>query len=438
LKRYGEINSVKSATLANLTAQALGAAGQLLVLPVYLNSWGAASYGAWLICIGFLAYAALMDVGVAQSAATEVLLARGRDELLLASSWVGLAARFTFLMVALCALVAVLASPLLIAFAARAFPGIGNASHFVYGVILQSSLIVIFNLFITLARSLDRNGTSAWLSALTLAIEIILPAIAAFNDFPPSDAVLFIVFARMLGTFAIIAISIQALSALGMSYAQIKSRQAKYQMILKSSVAHLLYPASVSTYLQGTLVIIGAQVSLVASAAFGTARTISRVPFQLGYVYTRANLPRLSSVQAKMDEKEARAIVNSLSMVFLCVTLPLSVVFGCFGSVFQSTWTSGKLILPAEMFALLAGITVMHAYWNICISILISKNVHPKFTWILSIATIATMLALVLLKSLGAIVLGLAILEAILVIAGVIMLCKENMPIPVLSLWFKS
>jgi len=71
---------IRSAFVAYLFARTIRVAEQIVLVPLFLSSWGAQSYGEWLALAALAGFAAMANLGVGQAAATEVILQSTRNE----------------------------------------------------------------------------------------------------------------------------------------------------------------------------------------------------------------------------------------------------------------------------------------------------------------------------------------------------------------------
>lgn len=71
---------IRSAFAAYLFARTIRVAEQIILVPLFLSSWGAQSYGEWLALAALAGFAAIANLGVGQAAAAEVILQSTRNE----------------------------------------------------------------------------------------------------------------------------------------------------------------------------------------------------------------------------------------------------------------------------------------------------------------------------------------------------------------------
>ncbi|MDA9444635.1 hypothetical protein XH98_37360 [Bradyrhizobium sp. CCBAU 51745] len=103
---------IRSAFVAYLFARTIRVAEQIILVPLFLSSWGAQSYGEWLAVAALAGFAAMANLGVGQVAAAEVILQSTRNEFSKASrvivtSLVTIVASITISLVGLGVIVAV-------------------------------------------------------------------------------------------------------------------------------------------------------------------------------------------------------------------------------------------------------------------------------------------------------------------------------------------
>ncbi|MBH5399911.1 hypothetical protein HZZ13_19270 [Bradyrhizobium sp. CNPSo 4010] len=72
---------IRSAFAAYLFARTIRVAEQIILVPLFLSSWGAQLYGEWLAVAALAGFAAIANLGVGQAAAAEVVLQSTRNEL---------------------------------------------------------------------------------------------------------------------------------------------------------------------------------------------------------------------------------------------------------------------------------------------------------------------------------------------------------------------
>lgn len=435
---FQKLNNVRSATLANLSAQGLGAFGQLAALPIYLNYWGISEYGLWLLIVSVVSYASLLDLGVSQAAANQVIYTYSVGDLNQAIKWYFWTIRFTLFLVCFVFGFGLLLFNVFLDFNFALFKPLGGYANLILLALLaQVCLVVLSNLLMTLSRSLERNGIASWFGAIIQASEIIIPAWIVTVGFKMDVALISIVLARAFGTLALLTLTARArFSVLGKPPIH-DGIKLPVRSILLPSVGNILFPLASIVYLQGSLLSVALQVNLSVSAAFGTTRTISRIPFQLGYVYTRANLVDLAISHAKKDNDKYRRILDRVEQIFVFLTFPLLILVVIFGTYALSKWTQGKLNISQSAIVLMALSVLFHSYWNICLVILTSKNIHANFSIVQCFLTVVSVFLMVLSGSLLWILTIIVFLEISLTFLGIFILNRKGIEIPLFSFFIR-
>jgi len=371
-------DNVRHAALGNLTVQIVGAAGQLVFIPLYVQAWGGAAYGTWLICVGITAYAAILDFGVSQSASVKVIFALSNRDSESARFWAGLSMRVSAGMAALVLLGAAGLSPFALDFIEHKL-GAGGYGAVLYAcVALQLALLVVFNTFTCLIRAAGGNATASWISVVAIAGEVIVPPLIAVAGGSPSLAAFGLVASRLVGVI-VAAICLAQSATWTLPPYPSKDYWSGAKSLIFPSIANLLLPGGVALFLQGTLAAIGSVLGAQAAAAFGIARTLSRLPFQLGYVLTRAELPNMTRAIALGERVKLRRILYRLVAVLSAITFPMLVIYGAFGGTFLEGWTRSNLQFQPSMITYLAIASAMHATWHLASAPLAATNRHGPF-----------------------------------------------------------
>jgi O-antigen/teichoic acid export membrane protein len=378
--------------MGNMASQIVSIVGQLAFIPLYLKVWGAASYGSWMICVGVTAYAAILDFGVSQAASNEVISALSRQEHDKAKFWTGLTFRVTFAMALLTLICASFFHSIAIQFITNQLGGKEYADVLYICVALQLALLLVFNMYICMIRAVGANATASWIATACIATETILPAVIAASGGGLSEAAVGFVIPRLLGV-VVAGITLHH-AASWVLYFETKVNYWKQASgIWAPSLANLLLPGGVALFLQGSLAVVGGMFGAQTAAAYGIARTLSRLPFQLSYVFVRASFPELTKVVAVSNNVRLIQLIKNLLRIFITITAPLMLGYIFFGKIFLEIWTNNGMSFDSSMILLIAVASAIHALWHFLSAPLMASNRHGLFSAIYFSCVCATLIA---------------------------------------------
>lgn len=371
-------DNVRLATIGNAAVQVIGGFGHLLFIPIYLHAWGAETYGFWLICVGFASYAAILDFGVSQAASTEAIKSISNKNIAEGVSWLQVSFYLALSLSVTVFLVGwVLADSALSLL--KNHLGADEVSHvFYYLLILQISALLIFNSFAATTRAVGGNATVSCLIAVVIFLEVSVPPLIALFGGSVEDSVLGLFFPRFIGSVVLI-----FLLRKNVCWAEYyKVNRAFFSCVgkvLLPSFGNLSLTGSVALFLQGSITLIGANFGTQVAAAFGVARTVSRLPFQFTYVYTRALFPTMT--RSLNDTSALKAIVRRLFLIYVIIYLPMIFGFVFLGESLFANWLGDSLELDFEMIVLLGLWGAFHSAWHMLIAPLHAANNHSLLSF---------------------------------------------------------
>ncbi|MBS1209301.1 MAG: hypothetical protein H6R19_1699 [Proteobacteria bacterium] len=403
-------DSVKWAAIANMAAQIIGMLGQLIFIPIYLHAWGGEKYGSWMICVGVTAYAAILDFGVSQAASNEMIASIAKRDQKTAQIWSSLAFWVAIGMSLAVGLMGICAAPYAIDFLGNRL-GAGDSSQALYFcVVIQLALLVTFNMYICLIRAAGANATASWISVLAIFLEVVIPPCIALGGGTLAQAAAGLVVPRLLG-LVICGYALRALAPWATVTVASREYLVRAKEILIPSAANLLQPGGVALFLQGSLVVIGSMLGPQVAAAFGVARTVSRLPFQLCYVFTRAQMPNLTKSISASDKEGFLRSFKPVVLIYFCLTVPMLFCFAIFGEWFLRAWTHETLSFSFALVGGLALCSVLHSGWHMLSAPLVARNLHGGFSVAYFVLVSVSLCALNAMPNLASCVALIAIME---------------------------
>jgi O-antigen/teichoic acid export membrane protein len=334
---------------------------QLLLVPFFISSWGAAYYGEWLTLTIIPSVIAFSDLGFGSAAANNLVLryAAGRVKeaadiaksgFLIISSTVLLGAILSCIAMVVMAHYHVFDKSLIVA----------DDAIWAVSILILARLICFYTQFY---EAYFRSARKAALSINYVTVNsflnlgagiIVLQLGYGVIIFAASQLVVAILFNVV---YAINAKNIIKFDAIG----EVKMEDIKE--ILHKGLGYLLSPIWQSIYFQGTTFVVRIVLGAEAVAVFNTVRTVSRSINQLFTMINNTVFPELQfEIGAGNFVKAHKLFRISVWLAFICaIAGVLFLLF--FGQTFYSIWTNNKLEAPTLMWNILIVGILFNAMW---------------------------------------------------------------------------
>lgn len=369
-------DSTKVTFFANFFTQLVVGFGQLLSVPIYLKYWGNAEYGKWIILIGFVSTMTLLELGVASSACNSLIKSLSQNDIKSSETYIWIVKFFSLIAAGIFFVAALI---LFFTKDGDYLYRIGETEFGVYSVVcllVYAGCIIIFNAASGVLRAFGGNATSAVVAASCIFIETISPPLLAINNLPVSKAI----YGLLVGRFPGLILVCFLCFGLTKNYRGGKFISAKNKIneLLANSISSMFVPGAVSIQLQFPLFCLTSFVAPQAAALYASARTLSRVIFQFGYIYTRSVLPKVTKLYTEKNAYELEEINKNMTKSIWWFMGGASILYCFFGRFVFNFWTGGLLSADSSLFFVLGVAIFLHGYWYILMSMLMSINKHSS------------------------------------------------------------
>ncbi|MDE2465566.1 MAG: hypothetical protein KGO02_17905 [Alphaproteobacteria bacterium] len=373
---------------ANIYGQAVLVVVQLSAVPVLATYWGAQTYGIWLMLFTVPSYLTLADFGFATAAANDMTksVARGNCAETLE----------TFQSVRIAVMVIGIAIFLVCALAISFLP-----EHFLAGVDAVTHghahvtilLLVAYGLFslqnnVALAgfRSvgLYALGTTILMTIFLAENMAALLVVALGGDVLAAAMTYFSV--RAVGNF-VFNVSLR-LKARWLSVMAWPRSLGPIRKIMAPAAAVMALPIAQATFLQGTVLMVGAAAGAQAVPTFTTVRTLTRVAIQLTAVVNHALMPEFT-VTHTSEQQHILTLINLVTSA--AVLAPILIVTLLFGPSIIALWTHGVIHPPYALIVIMSAVMVAHVAWQPISVFIVAINEHARYSYIYLIAALACM-----------------------------------------------
>ncbi|MFD2284845.1 hypothetical protein GJU39_19805 [Pedobacter petrophilus] len=349
---------ILSGTIASWVQIAVAMAAQILLVPLYLSFWDAATYGLWLAVLSFSSLLSAFDLGFQEYMTYEFLKLGDRfpkKMSRLLSSGMMVAVILGLIQVVVVLLIYWLDILPMI------FKDLGSslkekAIQAFYVLFIQSVIWLLCN---TVGGLLNRVMATfgyyprmAWWSVLTNTVLLVAPAIAVVFGADLLTAGLVMAGAKVAFD---IPVWFDMLRLLKKHHIKVISPSFELGWISFRRSTNL----SVTGFLenirqQGARLIMSPLVGATGIAVFSTIRTGSNVALQGLRTIINPLMPELMTFLHKRDQERTEVAFGTLWLVTIAVIAPCLLVVQTFIPVIYSAWTRGKLSFDPWLFALLS------------------------------------------------------------------------------------
>jgi O-antigen/teichoic acid export membrane protein len=382
---------VISGTLANTASIGMNALLQLLTVPVLVNAWGAEQFGLWMMLTTIPTYFALTDLGFVQASTSDMTMqvANGDRKKATATFQSSL-----LLIGAMCCAAAAVVVSLTQAWSHWVMPLDYAGLIGLLAVFAALSLFSRMSLCSLLATGHYALGTIVYNCLLLVeGLAGLLTAFLGGGFAEVAQCLLAMRFVNMVTIYCLARHKVEWLQ-----YGIGQASMAEVKRLLKPALAAMTIPLALAINLQGVVLIIGTVLSPAAVAIYTPVRTCSRLLIQVIGVVNRASMPELAKASALSDGQGLGQILRLNGFMVAAVLLPGSVAFAVLGRDFVEFWSAGHIAPDHSFIALLALATFIHGCWYFTSNILLATNSHVPFAKFSLVASIVTLLLVLLLS----------------------------------------
>jgi O-antigen/teichoic acid export membrane protein len=367
-------DSTKVAFSANFLTQLIIGFGQLLSVPIYLRYWGDVEYGKWIILIGFVSTMTILELGIASSACNSLIKSLSQNNKKDSDTYIWIVKFFSLIASGLFFIAALV---LFCTKNSNFLYKIGEAEFELYSVVcllIYAGCILIFNAASGVLRAFGGSATSAVISTGCIFIETIFPPLLAINDLSINKAIYGLLIGRLPGVILACLLCVGLVKNYkGGNFILAKN---KLYELFASGVSGMFVPGAVSIQLQFPLFCLTSFVAPQAAALYASARTLSRVIFQFGYIYTRSVLPKITKLYTEKNLYELKKINKNIAKTVWWFMGGASILYCLFGKFVFNFWTGGRFNVDSHLFLILGAAIFLHGYWHVLMSMLMAINKH--------------------------------------------------------------
>ncbi len=362
---------------ANVLGQMLQAAGQLLLIPLYLAAWGVERYGEWLVLTAAATQFLMLDFGLQMFALNQLTQQYARRD------WIAYRRTFQSGFALSCAISAAAALVLLPLLAAApldrmfGFKQTSRAAAMTVGFVLTAQ--VLGSIPYGLLGGVYRSTRQYPRAQMTENVKTVLLFGAAAILLAAGGSLVGVAAGQlcvMAAVFAFVWIDLRRrYPELALFAFDAADRRAAFSLLGPSSLFFLIQ-ASNALSVQGGVMAVGAAFGAASVAVFVPLRTLANLVRQAGTVVHNALWPELTSIEALGDYARLRRLFLLISTLLVTVAACAVVFLHLSAADIVAFWTGGRLHYdPAVMTAFLF-VVVAQATWSTAAVVLASASRH--------------------------------------------------------------
>lgn len=339
----------------------------LILVPFFLNVWGAATYGEWLLVTSIPTFLSLSSLGLGQAARTQIVLdlSDGRKE-----KAYGMAIGSMIFM----GIFFSLALSITLILSSHIFSGV-NRDHiqdpslvFVYlmaGVALTNVVFPLQGYWIAGERAAIQQ---LWNSTLEVFLLVGMLLVLIFQGNPKIMAtVSFVITTVWTMTFSVVSLR-------GVQHYPLKwSNLSPCLPMIRKGLGFQLSNLWQAILFQGFIWAAHRFLGEFGAALWGTIRTLGRSGCQLLSMIGHTIEPELQLSIGHQQFNTARRLLSFQLVLSILISLIFSIAMMAAGPWIYEIWTGGKLTSPYLVWPLMALAMVFNSLWST------SANVHTAF-----------------------------------------------------------
>jgi O-antigen/teichoic acid export membrane protein len=376
---------IVSGIVAHVYAQGVTVLTQVASLPIFLMRWDLDEYGRWLIIVALPAYLGISDVGLLTAAGNLMTMNQARHN----AAEVNRVFNSSLLAILiLVPVVAVCIGGLLLLFS---FGLNGDQRCALYAMVLASLLTVVCGLFEAAYRPFGKYPRVTFLLTTARVVEWAGSIVGLFVSGTLTSAAAGLLTGRALSCLAMFAMTRRDIPEI---HSDLRTADvALIRRLLANGVGFLSFPFGGILQIQGTIVLVGAQLGGGAVALFSSTRTLTRMLTQISTTTAKAMSPEIAALYGAGDERGAAELSSRVLWRIVPVTIAAAVVLVPLGPTILRIWSHGKLTIDVRCYVLLLIAAVASAYWQIKSVQLTATNRHSLLSVIFAVASLMALLA---------------------------------------------
>ncbi len=379
--KTGTTKRVIWGSLFNILGEGIGILKNLLLVPLFLGSWGILVYGEWLAIYALVGYLTLANIGMQSFVINRLTQAYARGNL----------EEFTEIFHSALRLYLIIAGVLLLIFAGFVFScpftsllnititneNMVKAAAFVLGTYLLFT--VPFGLIIGLYQSLGEYPRRAMFINTHHILLVGFLALALFfkSNFIIVSSMYFIPMS-VLTVFMLYDIKRRHPEIqLGFSRADWKLSTS----FIRPGLLFLLIPLADALKIQGGVLVLSVSLGAATVTTFVIHRTLSNLIFRLTDSVNRALWPELTVAQARKDYKKIQLAHNFLIKVSLFLSLSSAVFLFFSGKDIIRIWTQDKIVFHPLLWLILLAYLPVNCLWRTSGIFQVSTNQYKLYSF---------------------------------------------------------
>jgi O-antigen/teichoic acid export membrane protein len=398
-------------TLANYVGKFITLASGLVLTPFMLHQLGATDYALWVLVTSFVAYGALLDLGVGAALTKYVAEFRARGDSLEASRFIATGLRL-YAALGLVALAASIPVALVFPDLFNIPPGRSDTARW---LVLLAGASLAFQLPATTTYSVLRGLQRFDLMNLVGSVATIVTAIGT--------VVVLLLGGGVIGVAALV-IPVTLASQIPMLW---MIRRVAPDLHLGWRGAERRLARTVAGFSLSIVLVNGAEVikkktdELVIAAflpvarvaPYAVARRLSDVPEILTYQFVRVLMPLASHLHGERDAASLRAVYVASMRITLGLFLPVGASLAVLAEPVLEAWVGERYATDAQVVLVLIGASFIDMTLWPAASMLLGSDRHRTVAWISAASALLNLvLSVMLVRRLGVIGVALGTLIA--------------------------
>jgi len=374
----GEIlGRIKRGVAAGTLGQVINLVGRLLLVPLFLSTWGVALYGEWLILSAMTAMLAISDFGggVYYVNRLTAIWQIGQYEEFVGMLSTGLV---ILTIVPLCLLG-------LLVWVVTSFPigdllGLNLVSP---DVIITTVMLLGVQIAISLPqglllgvyRSIGAQATSMMLgNALIIGQLVATAAVLLYGGDFVNMALILLVPVSLLIIYVLVDLRLRQIGRPLFHFSHV-SLDLLRKSISPSMHFFIIRLAQV-VVIQGTVLVVGRTLGTVSVAIFSTSRMMMNMVMQIFSVFSHSAWPEFTRLASNRDFLRLRHLYFFISRLVLFIAVSFVLLMEVVGDRIFDLWVGQKLLFDEDIVRFLGWYIVLRVGWTLNANLLMACNRH--------------------------------------------------------------
>ena len=360
--------------IAALIQKGIKIAEQLLLIPFFIQYWGAAYYGEWLTLTIIPATLALADIGFGSAAANTFLLKYAAGDKQGAANTAKTGIRVVSLLIIgaiILSAIVVLVLQYLHVFDKSIIPA--NEAIGAVLILLTARILsfyqVIFEAFFRAARRASISINFQTFIALSNVVAGLIVILSGGKAIDYAIGVLLVIVV-LNPIYIFLATRVLGLSKTHKAIVN----QKEILPLLKTGFGYFLSPIWQAVYYQGMTFVVRITLGPVAVTIFNTLRTLVRSSSQAFAMAITAVYPDFQFELGAGNKVRAKKIFIGVLILNLIMAFVFIICLGLFGSSLYNWWTNNQLVVPQTLWIFFIVGIFFYAIWFTCSFIFEASN----------------------------------------------------------------